>query len=123
MELLARTGVGRDINRHYYSREEIERELQQPVVQKLLGLIRLRNTHPAFAGRFELQATSGNVLRLKWLNESHCAQLCVDFVASSYDLQYSKEAASPLAAADSCHSMGNEPLPEALRHSGSKDND
>src|SRR6185312_13407228 len=42
MELLARTGVGRDINRHYYDCEEVERNLQRPVVAGLLELIRLR---------------------------------------------------------------------------------
>ena len=105
MELLARTGVGRDINRHYYTRDEIERELQRPLVQKLLGLIRLRNTHPAFAGRFELQATGGNMLSLKWSNADQFAHLSVDFVASSYELQYSKGVDSPLVAADSCHSI------------------
>jgi sucrose phosphorylase len=105
MELLARTGVGRDINRHYYTRDEIERELQRPLVQKLLGLIRLRNTHPAFAGRFELQATGGNILSLRWSNADQFARLSVDFVASSYDLQYSKGSESRVAAADPCHSI------------------
>ena len=52
MELLARTGVGRDINRHYYKAAEIEAALARPLVQKQIELIRFRNTHPAFAGDF-----------------------------------------------------------------------
>jgi hypothetical protein len=35
-------------------RAEIDAALQRPGVQRLLGLIRLRNTHPAFGGRFVL---------------------------------------------------------------------
>ena len=31
-----RTGDGRDVNRHNYSMEEVERELQRPVVQRLM---------------------------------------------------------------------------------------
>ena len=55
MELLARTGVGRDINRHYYSAAEIEAALRRPLVQKQIELMRLRNTHPAFAGEFQVE--------------------------------------------------------------------
>lgn len=47
-ELLERTNVGRDINRHYYSGTEIDADLQRPVVQALLQLCRLRNTIGAF---------------------------------------------------------------------------
>ncbi|HEX3075695.1 MAG TPA: sucrose phosphorylase, partial [Lachnospiraceae bacterium] len=36
LKLLEETKVGRNINRHYYSVEEIEDEVQRPVVQKLL---------------------------------------------------------------------------------------
>ena len=35
MELLARTGNGRDVNRHYYSRDELRAELERPVVRAL----------------------------------------------------------------------------------------
>ena len=51
--MLAPDRVGRDINRRYYTREEVERALEQPVVACLLELIRLRNSHPAFAGVFD----------------------------------------------------------------------
>lgn len=52
MDLLARTGVGRDVNRHHYTRAELVQELDRPVVQALLRLIRFRNAHPAFHGDF-----------------------------------------------------------------------
>lgn len=49
IELMERTKNGRDINRHYYSAEEVEKEQSRPVVQKLKELMTLRNTHPAFS--------------------------------------------------------------------------
>jgi sucrose phosphorylase len=48
LDLLARTGVGRDINRHRYTAEEVEVALASPEVARLLELVRLRRTHPAF---------------------------------------------------------------------------
>ena len=48
IELMERTKNGRDINRHYYTAEDVEKEQSRPVVQKLKELMELRNTHPAF---------------------------------------------------------------------------
>ncbi len=53
VDLLARTGVGRDVNRHYYTPAEIDAALARPVVQRLLALLRWRATEPAFDGSFE----------------------------------------------------------------------
>lgn len=64
--LLQRTGVGRDINRHHYERAEIDAALQRPVVQDLVDLIRLRNSHPAFAGSFELDDGDADGLAMRW---------------------------------------------------------
>jgi sucrose phosphorylase len=66
MALLERSRVGRDINRHHYSRAEIDAALQRPVVQDLLDLIRLRNRHPAFGGAFELQTSDDDRLAMRW---------------------------------------------------------
>lgn len=58
IELMEHTKNGRDINRHYYSLEEVEREQNRPIVQKLKELMILRNTHPAFSldGTIEIDA-------------------------------------------------------------------
>jgi sucrose phosphorylase len=64
MELLSRTGVGRDINRHYYTAAEIESALRRPLVQKQIELIRLRNTHPAFAGEFQVDVPTDQQIQL-----------------------------------------------------------
>jgi sucrose phosphorylase len=79
MELLRRTKVGRDINRHYYSHNEVLERLQAPVVQDLLRLIRLRNENPAFEGKFASIPSVDTVLELRWEKDDHVAQLRVDF--------------------------------------------
>jgi sucrose phosphorylase len=83
MALLARSNVGRDINRHHYGRGEIDAALQRPVVQDLLALIRLRNTHPAFAGTFELQGGDDDLLALRWRQGTDWIALTVGLSARS----------------------------------------
>ena len=78
MALLAHSGIGRDINRHHYSRAEIDAALARPVVTRLLQLIRLRNEHPAFNGRFTLESSAASVLHLRWQDGERWAELCVD---------------------------------------------
>jgi sucrose phosphorylase len=86
MALLSRTGVGRDINRSHYSRDDIDAALRKPVVQQLLGLIRLRNEHPAFNGRFELLPSGPAVLAMRWQAGDDELTLSVDFVARTHHL-------------------------------------
>ncbi len=74
MELLHRTGVGRDVNRHQYTPAEVAMELSRPVVQALSGLIRIRNSHPAFDGTFEVSA-SGAHLQAAWTHGDQVAHL------------------------------------------------
>lgn len=81
MALLKASGVGRDINRHHYSRAEIDAALQRPVVRRLCDLIRLRNTHPAFNGRFEVLDAPDAHLALRWQHQGRSATLRVDLQA------------------------------------------
>jgi len=83
MELLSRTGVGRDINRHFFAPEEIDVALAQPVVITLMELIRLRNTHPAFGGTFQLGETGQQSLSLEWRAGEHFARLHADLAEGS----------------------------------------
>jgi len=78
VERLRRSGEGRDINRHSYSAAELSQALQQPVVKALLALLRLRNTHPAFQGRFSIGASPADALDLRWEGEACFARLDVD---------------------------------------------
>ena len=58
IELLEATKEGRNINRHYYTLEEIEKEVERPVVKQLLSLLRYRNTSKAFDLEGEIQITT-----------------------------------------------------------------
>jgi hypothetical protein len=60
------SGEGRAINRHNYSGGEIENELRRPVVRRVLELVRLRMTHPAFDGELCVESDAPSSLRLRW---------------------------------------------------------
>jgi sucrose phosphorylase len=61
VDLLARTGVGRDVNRHHYAPDEVAEALARPVVRAQLALCRFRNTHPAFDGDVEVGLDSSRL--------------------------------------------------------------
>jgi len=81
MDLLRRTQVGRNINRRYYTAADLQQALARPVVRSLLDLLRLRNTHPAFGGRFEVLATPSDRLALSWTHDGEVVTLDVDLAA------------------------------------------
>ena len=87
MDLLGRTNVGRDVNRHYYTPGELESELDRPGVRALCNLIRLRNWHSAFDGEF---TTSGDAttLAMAWRAGGESARLTIDFEARSAGLDW-----------------------------------
>ena len=82
-ELFARTGAGRDVNRHTYTDAEIVAALGGEVATALLGLVRLRSSHPAFGGDFTYTALSAERLELLWTSGDSSARLEVSFAASS----------------------------------------
>jgi len=100
MDLLERSHVGRDINRHYYSREEVLRDLGKPVVQRLLELIRLRNTHPAFEGQFSSSAAALDRFELTWISGPHSARLAVDLSAKTGEIYFTEQSAERLMKFD-----------------------
>jgi sucrose phosphorylase len=93
MDLLARSKVGRDINRHYYTHAEIGDALENPVVRKLMDLIRLRNSHPAFGGQAHVEIPTDQTLAITWKNGAHWAKLDVDFKEPRALVAYSSPAA------------------------------
>lgn len=88
MELLARTQVGRDINRHYYTREEIAAQVEKPAVKALLALMTFRNEHPAFDGVCE-HSVHGSVLTIAWRHGEAFATMAVDVAAATTRLEWS----------------------------------
>jgi sucrose phosphorylase len=80
------TGEGRAINRHDFSRTEIDTALERPLVGKLTDLVRLRNSHPAFAGDLEVETEGASRLRLHWAGESSSCSLNVDLATGHLDV-------------------------------------
>ncbi|HET7009391.1 MAG TPA: sucrose phosphorylase [Anaerolineales bacterium] len=93
-------GDGREINRHNYSMDEVERNLQRPVVQRLVKLIRFRNEHRAFDGEFRVLDSDDAALKLSWDNGRSSCQLTVDF----------KKAEAVIRSADDGGNPGEDPL-------------
>lgn len=95
LDLLERTKEGRNINRHYYSLEEIDQEVKRPVVAKLLKLLEFRNTEAAFDldGRLEVAAPSEHEIILKRVNQAgdREAVLRVDLAALTYQISVNGE--------------------------------
>ncbi len=95
--LLARSGVGRDINRHHYSPDEIEQQLAVPVVRATLAALRLRATHPAFTGEFSFDV-QGSVLELRWVHGSDSAALRIDVANTGFVLSSTRDGQTRTAA-------------------------
>jgi len=92
MDLFRRTRVGRDINRRYYTAAALQQALARPVVQSLLALLRLRNTHLAFAGTCEAAATAPDRLSLTWTHGNNVARLDVDLEVMTASIRSSETA-------------------------------
>ena len=53
------------------------------MVRKQIELIRLRNTHPAFSGEFQVDAPSENRIEIQWKLQEHMIKLQVDLSVPS----------------------------------------
>jgi sucrose phosphorylase len=93
---IQRTGERRAINRHNFTLPEIDSALEQPVVQRLLRLIRLRSHHPAFAGDFAILPSATHAVRLEWTNGAARCTLSVDLRAPTFEIQYTGPAGEVL---------------------------
>jgi sucrose phosphorylase len=90
--LLEKTGVGRDINRHAFTAQEILQQIQLPVVKGLCRLIKFRNSHPAFNGDFRiLDSLPASALVMRWSAGSDWVELNVDFQTRTFRIAYSEQ--------------------------------
>ena len=78
LDLLSQSGVGREINRHYFTKEELRSRLAAPLVRHLIELMRLRNSHPAFGGKCGIESAARHLLDITWKSDHHVAKLTVD---------------------------------------------
>jgi sucrose phosphorylase len=88
LENVNRTGEGREINRHNFSVQEIERSLQKTVVQRLLKLIRFRNEYLAFAGDFKVLDTSETKICLSWQKEINICILTINLITNKSVIEF-----------------------------------
>ena len=88
IELVERTKNGRDINRHNYSLDEIEVNIQKPVVQRLLKLMEFRNTYPAFDGQFVIKEAPDDQLELAWNQSPYHATAHIDLNSYVSEITY-----------------------------------
>lgn len=90
LKLLEETKEGRNINRHYYSKEEVAQEVKRPVVAELLRLMKFRNSFPAFDidGTFEILPTDDTKIAIRRAAKGTEALLEVDFKAKDFTVKY-----------------------------------
>jgi sucrose phosphorylase len=96
MDLLESTKVGRDINRHYYTKKEIRESLQKPVVKKLIELIQLRNNHPAFLGEFSMPDCQKDQLVLQWNKNYEKAVFDLDLKSKKLKISFAGSAGTTI---------------------------
>jgi sucrose 6(F)-phosphate phosphorylase len=80
---VVRTGDGRAVNRHDYGPDEISAALDRPVVRRVLDLVRLRNSHPAFDGDLRVDSPNDHSMRLLWRHAEAELALDVDVAGAS----------------------------------------
>ncbi len=71
IKLVEETMNGRDINRHNYNLDEIDIEIQKPVVQRLLKLMEFRNRYPAFDGELTIEDSKEDELILTYVYQGY----------------------------------------------------
>jgi sucrose phosphorylase len=84
----ARSGDGREINRHNYSVREIAGEVQRPIVRNIVRLIQFRNSHPAFDGSFTLNNCSDHEISMGWDYLNNYARLSIDLLKNTFQIKY-----------------------------------
>ncbi len=78
IDLVEKTKLGRNINRHNYTLEEVREEIEKPVVKRLLKLMEFRNSYPAFNGTFKVIDSEDNQLVLEWTKKNYTATAYID---------------------------------------------
>ena len=92
IELIEKTKNGRDINRHNYTLDEIEQEVNRDVVKKLFALMKFRNTYKAFDGILYVNETGSNhELSLSWENEEYETTLSADLLTYTFNITFKDE--------------------------------
>lgn len=87
IQLMESTKNGRDINRHYYTIEDIENEQKRQVVKELKALMELRNSHSAFGldGTMTVE-TEGDILKITRTCKADTLTLTANLTDYSFEI-------------------------------------
>lgn len=91
LKLLEETKIGRNINRHYYSAQEVAQEVERNVVKKLIRLMEFRNEHAAFDGEFILEDCGETELQILRRNGDEWARLYADLKNKTFIIEYTQD--------------------------------
>lgn len=81
----------REINRRHYTEAQVVEALHRPVVRALLALIRFRNRHRAFGGRFLLPDCPPDQLVLAWSHGPDQVHLAARLSDAAYELSWTED--------------------------------
>lgn len=93
IELLEKTKEGRNINRHYYTQDEIDAEVKRPVVQKLFNILKFRNSNPAFDGDIQIEQLDENNVVIIWKNLQNEAKLEANLLSKAFTISQKERSA------------------------------
>jgi len=89
VELMKQGGDHRNINRHYYTREEISETVKRPMLQRMYEIMRFRNKYPAFDGNITVDENAGpGKLDILWSKDEYWTRLKADFRTKEYTITY-----------------------------------
>ena len=80
----------RFINRHNYTKEELRREAERPVVRRLIAMARLRSSHPAFQGELEILDCPDDQISLRRRFQGETVRLHADLKTHAFQLTYTE---------------------------------
>ena len=89
VERAEESGDPREINRHHYTREQVDSALKGPMVRRIQRLMEFRSTHLAFQGTFHLCSSNDSSVAMRWSNDEHHAELFVDLLFKKATIRYS----------------------------------
>ncbi len=89
IELLEKTKVGRNINRHYYTKEEVEENLKRPVMERIINLMKFRNSYPAFNGDILIDNVEDEqLLNISWKKGDYETILTANIASYKFSIKY-----------------------------------
>ena len=89
IDALKRGEEPRSINRHTYTREEIDQATKKPMLQRMYQLMRFRNTYPAFSGDITVgEDNQDGTLCVTWKKATYYTTLTANFKTKTYSITY-----------------------------------